>query len=86
MTMTIGTGIEILVDYFASIPSPKRIYVRTPQLSLLEAMGIATNTEAMSKITYLDYVFHNCAVIAVSDENGTPKISASYETMERTGG
>lgn len=81
--VTFGNGAVLDTDLVVSTPSPKYLYIRLPGKTLLEAMGIATDADAMKKITYLNYSFLDCAVVAVSDESGVPKISATYETMER---
>ena len=77
-----GNGVKCTTDFVASIPSPKCIYIRLPELSMIETMQMALDLEAMSAITYLRKRFVDCKLIAVSDENGCPKISASYERME----
>lgn len=77
-----GNGVKCKTDFFASIPSPKCIYIRLPELSMVETMQMAIDAEAMSKITYLHKTFAGCKMIAVSDENGCPKLTLSYENME----
>ena len=81
--VTFGNGVELDTDLVVSTPSPKYLYIRLPKKTLLEAMGIATDADAMKKITYLNYSFLDCAVVAVSDESGVPKISATYETISK---
>lgn len=83
--VTFGNGVVLNTDFVASTPSPKYLYIRLPGKTLLEAMGIATDADAMKKITYLSYSFLDCAVVAVSDESGVPKISATYNAMEQKG-
>ena len=77
-----GNRTKCKTDFFASIPNPKCIYIRLPELSMVEAMQIAIDSEALSKITYLRKAFVDCKLIAVSDENGCPKLTVSYERME----
>ena len=77
-----GNGTKCKTDFFASIPNPKCIYIRLPELGMLEAMQVALDADAMSKIAYLSKAFTNCKLIAVSDENGCPKLTLSYENME----
>ena len=82
-TIVFGDGIGYSTDYVASIPTPKRLYVRLPSLNMVEAMQLATNEIAMSKIIYKTNSFFGCSIIAVANENGTPKISASYQQHSR---
>ena len=83
--VTFGNGDVLDTDLVVSTPSPKYLYIRLPGKTLLETMGIATDADAMKKITYLNYSFLDCAVVAVSDESGVPKISATYNAMEQKG-
>lgn len=82
-TIVFGDGISYSTDYVASIPTPKRLYIRLPELSMVEAMQIATSSEGMSKITFHSHVYSGCSVIAVSSENGVPKLSASYNEYSK---
>ena len=77
-----GDGVKCRTDYVSSIPNPRCIYIRLPELSMIEAMQRAIDRKAMSQIAYLNKKFVNCKLIAISDENGCPKLSASYEHME----
>ena len=80
--VTFGNGESYRSGTAVNIPEPQRLYIRLPGLGMVEAMTIAADTEAMNRITTPGRAYNGCKLIAVSNEAGTPRISAKYTTME----
>ena len=84
-TVTFG-GKEVETDFFVFGPNPNRIHTRLPKLGLKEAFEIAADESNLARVVHNGMTFTMCKFIAISSMADAPKLTLSYETMERTGG